>query len=64
MSSTLQEGLMWRCTGVASATSTTMRIASRAVAPGGRRRIASVRFFEIKTRRLGGFHIKPRVKSE
>jgi hypothetical protein len=27
-------------------------------------RIASVRFFEIKTRRLGGFHIKPRVKSE
>ena len=26
--------------------------------------IASARFFEIKTRRLGGLHIKPRVKSE
>jgi hypothetical protein len=24
----------------------------------------SARFFEIKTRWLGGFHIKPRVKSE
>ena len=39
MSSTMQDSLMWRCAACSERNFITMRIASRAVVPGRRRRM-------------------------